>query len=140
MNRRSPARSKPDAHPGRPRTGPRWRGAAGAGQGGRVRGQGTLRVTRPAGLHRDARRSYRVLVDGEERGTIAPGGVLEVPLPAGRHVVRAAIDWTGSPELGVDVAPRRRVDLRVEPAGPPLTALLQLVGRHRYLRLVPAAG
>lgn len=101
---------------------------------------GTLTVTRPAGPYRDARRRYRLLVDGTERGTLPPGGELALHLPAGRHVVRAAIDWTGSPELAVDVRPGRRTALRVEPAGSAVTALLHLVGRRRYLRLVPVVG
>ncbi len=101
---------------------------------------GTLRVTRPAGRHRDARRPYRVLVDGVERGSLPSGEQVDVPLPAGPHRVRAAIDWTGSPEVDVDVAPGRVVALQVEPAGPPLLALVQAIGRHRYLRLGPPPG
>ncbi len=100
---------------------------------------GTLTVTRPAGPHRDARRAYRLLVDGEERGTLLPGGQLALRLPTGRHVVRAAIDWTGSSDVAVDVRAGRRTALRVEPAGSALTALFQVVGRRRYLRLVPVA-
>lgn len=102
-------------------------------------GSGTLRVTRPAGPHRDARRSYRLLVDGEERGRLAPGDRLDVRLPTGPHVVRAAIDWTGSPEVAVQVRRGRRTALRVQPAGPAVTAVFQLLGRRRYLRLVPEA-
>jgi len=100
----------------------------------------TLRVSRPAGPYRDARRSYRVLVDDEERAALRPGEHVDVPLPPGRHLVRAAIDWTGSPEVPVDLPRGRRVELVVRPAGPAWTALLQLVGRTRYLRLEPAGS
>lgn len=101
---------------------------------------GTLRVSRPGGRYRDARRAYRVVVDGQDRGELLPGASLDVPLAAGPHVVRASIDWAGSPEVEVDVLPRRAVVLRAEPAGSPVTALFQMIGRHRYLRLVPDQG
>jgi hypothetical protein len=100
-------------------------------------GSGTLRVTRPAGPHRDSRRTYRLLVDGEERARLAPGEQVDLRLPAGPHRVRAAIDWTGSPEVAVQVRRGRRTALRAEPSGPAVAALFQLFGRTRYLRLVP---
>lgn len=101
---------------------------------------GTVTVRRPAGPYRDARRAYRVVVDGTERGTVRPGGSLEVTLAPGRHVVRAAIDWTGSPDVAVDLVPGGRVTLVVRPAGQALTALLQALTRRRYLALGPDAG
>jgi hypothetical protein len=65
---------------------------------------GTGRITfyreRP---RQDLRRSYRILVDGEEIGTLEQSGSLGVDLPEGPHTGQARIDGTGSPEQSFDV-------------------------------------
>jgi hypothetical protein len=48
-------------------------------------------------------RSYRILVDGGEIGTLERSGSLSVDLPAGPHTGQARISWTGSPEQSIDV-------------------------------------
>ncbi len=78
---------------------------------------GRLVVRRPGGVwRRDLLRSYRLDVDGEPRGAVRRGQVLELEVPAGRHAVRARIDWTGSPTLEVDVGPGASVIVVVKPA------------------------
>jgi len=79
-------------------------------------GTGRLVVWRPRGVWRDLLRSYRLEVDGELRGTVRRGQVLELEVPAGSHAVRARIDWTGSPDIVVDVQPGGSVTVVVEPA------------------------
>jgi hypothetical protein len=80
-------------------------------------GDGRLVVSRPRGVwRRDLLRSFRLDVDGEPRGTVRRGQVLELEVPAGRHAVRARIDWTGSPTLEVDVEPGASVTVVVKPA------------------------
>lgn len=82
-----------------------------------VLGCGRLVVWRPGGVwQRDLLRSYRLEVDGEPRGTIRRGQILELEVPAGRHAVRARIDWTGSPDIVVDVEPGASVTVVVKPA------------------------
>ena len=56
--------------------------------------------------------------------------------PAGRHVVRAgASNWTGSPELDVEVPAGSSVTCWVEPAGGAWLAGWQVAGHDGYLRL-----
>jgi hypothetical protein len=65
---------------------------------------GTGRITfyreRP---RQDIRRSYRILVDGGEIGTLQHGGSLSVDLPEGPHTGQARIGGTGSSEQSFDV-------------------------------------
>ena len=51
----------------------------------------------------DFLRSYRILVDGEEIGTLEHDDSLSVDLPEGPHTAQARISWTGSPEQSFDV-------------------------------------
>ncbi|UAL28741.1 hypothetical protein K8W59_12840 [Nocardioides rotundus] len=95
---------------------------------------GTLVVRRPRGGWRDVARSYRIQVDGRTRGRVRRGGTLTVPLDSGHYVVRARIDWTGSPPVDVNVLDGVVVECVVEPAGSAGSALFQL-GRGQYLRL-----
>jgi hypothetical protein len=78
---------------------------------------GVITVHRPRGGWRDFARSYRIEIDGELRGRLWRGQSMDVPVPAGRHVVRAAIDWTGSEDLDVDVGVGSCTRVRVEPSG-----------------------
>jgi hypothetical protein len=95
-------------------------------------------ITRPAGRYRDAMRRYRIEVDGSEVGTIGAGEELAVPAVAGAHVVQARIDWAGSPKITVAVSDDHLPRLVVRPAGNAAMALVQLVGRTRYLKLEPS--
>ena len=96
---------------------------------------GTLVVRRPRGGWRDFARSYRIEVDGRRRGRLRRGRTVELKVPAGRHVVRARIDWTGSPELDVEVPAGSSVTCCVEPAGGAWLAGWQVAGGDGYLRL-----
>lgn len=65
---------------------------------------------------------------------------MDVPVTAGRHVVRAAIDWTGSEDLVVDVGVGSVgvgscTKVRVETSGTAGEALWQVVGRRGWLVL-----
>ena len=96
---------------------------------------GTVRVVRPQGGWRDLARAYRIEVDGQPRGKVRRGETLEIGVSAGRHVVQARIDWTGSRELVVEVAAGSAVTCRVEPAGHPGQALAQAGSIDTYLAL-----
>lgn len=94
----------------------------------------TIIVRRPAPLWRDGLRRYRIQVDGEEIGKVRGGDEVAVTVAPGRHSIRARIDWTGSPDVDVDVAAGEHVVLTVEPAGSSLR-LDQVFGSDRYLTL-----
>lgn len=100
----------------------------------------TIVVRRPAdwsfARERDLLRSYVVLVDGEKVGRLRRGNELKLRVPPGRHGVRARIDWTGSPEVAVDVAADERAVLLVQPTGSALR-FDQVFGTGRYLNLRP---
>jgi hypothetical protein len=103
---------------------------------------GQLVVRRSTSATRDLLRGYRIVVDGRRIGTLRRGNEVTVALAPGRHRVRATIDWSGSPELEVDLAPGRTVRLVVEPAGSPSQAD-QTFSRKQWLSLRvedPAAG
>ncbi|GIO16160.1 hypothetical protein J19TS2_57150 [Cohnella xylanilytica] len=44
-------------------------------------------------------RSYEVIVDDIERGTIQDGGTMKIELEPGEHEIRLKIDWCGSNRL-----------------------------------------
>ncbi len=87
----------------------------------------TLVVLRPA---RSGPGTYKIIVDGEEKGQVAAGQELALALSPGTHRIRARIDWTGSPEIPVHLGPGATVKLKVEPRG-----LRHGLSRERYLSL-----
>ena len=60
-------------------------------------------VRRPATLWQDRARSYRIIIDGKEAGTIANKGETRFAVTPGRHAVCLKVDWCGSPEVVVHV-------------------------------------
>lgn len=53
-------------------------------------------------------RRYKLLIDGEERGSLACGTEVIIPVEPGDHEIQARIDWTGSDVLRIAVEPERR--------------------------------
>lgn len=51
----------------------------------------------------DGLRIYSVLVDDTRIGTLRQGEAFRCDVGAGRHEVRLAVDWCGSPTIVVDV-------------------------------------
>jgi len=86
----------------------------------------------------DDHRSCEIFVIGAEVGTVAPGSVVEFPVPSGRLTVEACIDWADSPPLTVEAVPGQRVDIEVSNRGGPLLALwAKAFPTESYLRLRP---
>lgn len=79
---------------------------------------GQIVVTRPQGFYQDALRRYKILIDGEDAGSLKRGEVLQHTVQAGPHDVAAKIDWSGSPTTQVDVPPGGTVHLKVGPGSP----------------------
>jgi hypothetical protein len=100
-----------------------------------LEGVGKVVVRRPAGKYRHALRSYVVRVDGAAIGKIAPGGEITSTIASGRHEIRAAISWTGSKSVRIDLIPDRTLTFEVRPAGNALMSVLQILGRTGYLTL-----
>src|SRR5450631_4811511 len=102
---------------------------------------GTGRITfyreRP---RQDLRRSYRILVDGGEIGTLEHSGSLSVDLSEGPHTAQARIDWTGSPEQSFDVLADVETRVCVCPSlrdGFVFGKLRRSLSRAGWLMLVP---
>jgi hypothetical protein len=74
-------------------------------------------VQRPKWRFRDILRSYAIHVDGRLRGTLMPGEELSLDVLPGRHVIRARVDWTGSPSQEIVVKRDSLVRVCVEPSG-----------------------
>ncbi|WP_432486244.1 hypothetical protein [Kineococcus esterisolvens] len=96
---------------------------------------GWLLIKRPAGHYRDAVRSYRIEVDGRRCGKVRAGGQLRLTVPAGKHSVRARIDWSGSETCVVQLEEGATVELTAEPADSALGGLGQLFGATSWVKL-----
>jgi hypothetical protein len=94
-------------------------------------------IRRPAALWQDRARNYRIIIDGNDAGTIANKGETRIALPPGRHTVRLKIDWCGSPEIVVDVGPGTEHVLECGPNSNIFLAVLHLTiwkGEYLWLR------
>jgi hypothetical protein len=99
-----------------------------------------IHVDRKAGGYTDRARAYKLLVDGEERGTIKQGEGVEVEVQPGAHRVQMKIDWARSPELTVDLGEGDRAEFFCAPNASALTALFySLFKRSDYIRLERSA-
>lgn len=81
-------------------------------------------VERTLALWQDRARSYRVFVDGKERGRVANGSTVGIAVAPGSHVVTMKISWCRSKELRVDVGPDSTCRLKCGPNSTPLLAVL----------------
>jgi hypothetical protein len=95
----------------------------------------TVVVVRPSGRYRDSLRPYKIVIDGQLADRIMAGGEVDLRVAPGAHSIRASIDWTGSEQVEFDAVAGEQVRFDIRPAGSPLVGILQVFGRHRYLRL-----
>jgi hypothetical protein len=73
-------------------------------------------------------RSYRVILDGQQAGTIGRGRTIEVPLAAGRHEIFLKIDWCQSPVVEISAQAGEVIRLACAPGGPASGALADVIG------------
>lgn len=59
-------------------------------------------------------RSFKVIVDGQQVGTISNGGTEEFMLASGQHKVFCKVDWCSSREYDVNLAPEETAYLHVK--------------------------
>ncbi|WP_436532589.1 hypothetical protein [Actinoplanes sp. HUAS TT8] len=99
-----------------------------------------LTVQRPVEITYAAR-DYKIFVDGVKADSVSVRSYIDIPIPAGRHVVKAKIDWCSSPEFVIEAAPGQRVLLEVRADGLFYEKMFNQVFRPgRFLALNPLQG
>ncbi len=95
-----------------------------------ITGLGTLHLTRGKG-YADMTRSYHVLIDGEDVGTIKQGQTISLDVAPGEHEMQLKIDWARSNLLRFD---GREPGLEIE-CGNSMTSLPKLFLAVLYISL-----
>ena len=67
-----------------------------------------ITIRRDSG-YADRFRSYRIMIDGEERGEIGNGETVTIRIEPGRHRLSLKIDWCGSPTVEFDASPGKHL-------------------------------
>jgi proline racemase len=97
----------------------------------------TIRVVRPSQFA-DMIRSYQILLNGKDAGTISRNGVLEIAVPAGPITIEATIDWGRSRPLAINTVPGQLIEIEVSNHWGALLALWAITfGKNSYLLLTP---
>lgn len=87
----------------------------------------------------DKWRSYAIIVDGREIGSIKEHTEVRVPVSAGTHELKLAIDWCRSPDFPVTVAEGKTVIIDCGPNANPFTSLLYItLFKNKYIWLKEA--
>jgi hypothetical protein len=98
-------------------------------------GRSRLRVTRGGG-YADYLRSYKILVNGHEVGTIGRNSMVEFLVPSGRLIVEAGVDWGRSIPIEIDARPDQTVTIEVANRWGALLGLWAITfGSDSYLQL-----
>lgn len=82
-------------------------------------GKAVVALFRAEGERRDRLIGYRVLLDGRRVGKIRRGQRIEIPVPAGRHVLHLRSIWVGSPFLRFHAEAGQVIRFCCEPGGFP---------------------
>jgi hypothetical protein len=61
----------------------------------------------------DRLRSYKILVDGKEVGSIANNSTLDLQVPEGPRMIEARIDWGRSRPLTIVATPKQTIEIEV---------------------------
>jgi hypothetical protein len=78
------------------------------------------------------------LVDNVEVGSVSPGAVEVLEVPAGPHQLQLKIDWCTSETLGFDLAPNGEAHFDCAPGGSAFTAARDTTkGSGGYIDLAP---
>ena len=95
-----------------------------------------IHVDRDPGGYADRARAYKVLIDGEERGTVKHGEGVELEVSPGSHEVQMKVDWATSPALDVTLGEGERAEFLCAPNATPMTAIFYaFFKRGSYIRL-----
>jgi hypothetical protein len=95
---------------------------------------GYISVRRAPAYRVDRLRTFRLLVDGVMRASLAPDGVVVIEVGPGGHTLQARIDWSGSQKSRLFVQPGETRSFVVSSPGV-YSGLLRSFSTQRYLRL-----
>lgn len=87
-------------------------------------------------FERDRLRSYDVMIDERPSGRLRRGKEIVIDVAPGHHEVRIKIDWTGSPQVAVDVAADQQVNLVAVPKGVQIAPIGDLASTDHWVTLV----
>lgn len=89
----------------------------------------------------DIFRAYRIFVDEVEMGRIRRNSTLDLEIPAGRHVIGAAIDWVRAEPILIDAQAQQTVHVEVSNTyGARKAEYAVTVGKDTYLTLKQLNG
>ena len=103
----------------------------------------TIVISRKRGGMRDWFRSYVIMVDSNQVGTIKRGQRVELPVSRGEHELCLKIDWCASPAITFSVQPGAVIGFFCEPGAAATAGLRAVVSNtDQYINLVrvPEAG
>jgi hypothetical protein len=96
----------------------------------------TVTLVRRAGGWVDRARKYKVLIDGDQVGEIAPGARERFEVLPGTHDVMLKIDWARSQPLRLELAENDEAELFCEPKANLINApYFATFGRKKYIEL-----
>ena len=89
---------------------------------------------RESAIFQDKFRVYRILIDGQEVGSIGERQQVVIQMTPGRKNVQMKIDWCTSPQIEVNIPEEGDAVVRCGPNANPLLALLYISFlRKRYI-------
>ena len=71
-----------------------------------------IRIIRRSGF-RFSLRSYNIIINGLEVGSIARNAVLNIEVPSGTLNIEARVDWLRSRPLLIEAAPDQKIEIEV---------------------------
>jgi hypothetical protein len=71
-----------------------------------------LKLIRRSGFA-DRLRSYKIVINGMQVGTMANDTVLDLEVPSGPLTIQARLDWCRSRPLMIEAAPNQRIEIEV---------------------------
>lgn len=89
----------------------------------------TINVTREHAPWRDRARSYKVLIDGRQVGSLKQDDGGTYTVEPGSHTVQMKIDWCTSRKLSVDVSSDGTARVTCRPGHSSWTALFDVIFR-----------
>jgi hypothetical protein len=98
-------------------------------------GTGIVSVRRLPAPYRDRLRAYDVVIDEAVVGAVRDGDEIRCSIPAGDHVIRVKIDWSGSRPLRFSLPAGQSVSFECEPSGGTGAAIRDLLLRRPWVEL-----
>ena|ERR1035437_1209747 len=100
----------------------------------------SIRLTRKGGHTRDRIRSYRIILDDIDIGSIKESRSLDFGAEPGSHVLQLKIDWTRSQQIQFDVGVDEIISFECEPNGGAIATFIdsiRAIGKHGrpYIKL-----